>query len=335
MPTSQHHIVSVCIPSYNRPQEIKRLLEGLYAQNSPVFEVVIAEDVSPKREEIKQIVEELIARHPDFNLRLHLNEKNLGYDGNLRSLFSLAKGDFCMFMGDDDVVCDGAMQKVIDVLTANPNIGMALRAWEEVDLEGKLLSTSHYYPADTLFEAGWDTIAQFFRKSIFISGLIFHRETALKYHTDKFDGLLLYQVYLLTMVLQEKQGFYIAKTLTQRLRGAEHYFGSSESEKGLFEPKMLKPEHSLNFMQGFLKILDNTGNAQLKTSVLKDFSNKAFGYLSLQRGNGMKSFINYSLKLRKLGYAQTFPFWVFFFMLLILGETTSERLILSFKKIKK
>jgi hypothetical protein len=69
--------------------------------------------------------------------------------------------------------------------------------------------------------------------------------------------------------------------------------------------------------------------------VLKDFNNKTFNYLSLQRGNGIKSFINYAKQLRKMGYAQTFPFWVFFFMLLILGETTSEKLVLTFKKIKK
>lgn len=327
-------IVSVCIPSYNRPKELKKLLEGIYTQNSPEFEVIIAEDKAPKRDEVKQVIEELQAKYPDFNLRLHLNEKNLGYDGNLRSLFSHANGRFCMFMGDDDVVCEGAMQKIISVLKANPSIGMVLRSWEEVDEDGKLLSISSYYRGDQIFKEGWDTVAQFFRKSIFISGLIFHKETAIKHHTDKFDGLLLYQVYLLTMVLQEKPGFYIAKTLTQRIRGAEHYFGSSASEKGLFEPKVLKPEHSLNFMQGFLKILDNTGNKKLKSIVLEDFSNKAFGYLSLQRGNGVKSFVNYSLKLKKMGYAQTFPFWVFFFVLLILGENLSEKLVLSYKKIK-
>lgn len=328
-------LLSICIPSYNRPQETKRLLESIYAQNQPGIEIVIAEDVSPKREEIKQVAHDFKVLHPDFNLHLHLNDKNLGYDGNLRSLLSSATGDFCMFMGDDDILCPGAIKKVWDVLTANPDIGMVLREWEEVDLNGTLLSTSKYYPKDTVFEPGLDTVAEFFRKSIFISGLIFHRETSLKYNTGKFDGILLYQVYLLGKVLQEKKGFYIAQTLTQRIRGAEHYFGSAGSEKGLFEPKVLKPEHSLNFMQGFLKILDSIGSAELKHKVLTDFSNKAFGYLSLQRGNGIKSFIDYSMKLRKMGFAKTLPFWAFFFMLLLLGEKTSEKLILRLKKLKK
>jgi len=328
-------LLSICIPSYNRPQETKRLLESIYAQNQPGIEVVIAEDVSPKRLEIKQVAEDFNTQHPDFNLRVHLNEKNLGYDGNLRGLLSIATGDFCMFMGDDDVVCPGAIKKVLNVLTANPDIGMALREWEEVDLNGTLLSTSKYYPGDKVFEAGMDTVAEFFRKSIFISGLIFHRETSLKYNTDKFDGILLYQIYLLSQVLQERKGFYIAQTLTQRIRGAEHYFGSAGSEQGLFEPKVLKPEHSLNFMQGFLKILDAIGNEKLKNKVFTDFSNKAFGYLSLQRGNGVSSFIKYSMKLRKMGFAKTFPFWIFFFMLLLLGEKTSEKLVLRLKTLKK
>jgi len=326
-------LLSVCIPSYNRPLELKRLLDSIYEQNANGLEVVVAEDVSPKREEIRNTVETYKVQHPDFNLVLCLNQENLGYDGNLRGLLSLATGNFCLFMGDDDVLCQGAIQKVLEVLQANPEIGMALRDWEEVDLEGNLLSTSKYYPTDKVFEPGFDTVAEFFRKSIFISGLIFHRETSLKYNTDKFDGILLYQIYLLSQVLQERKGFYIAQTLTQRIRGAEHYFGSAGSEKGLFEPKVLKPEHSLNFMQGFLKILDSIGNHTLKNKVLKDFSNKAFGYLSLQRGNGIKSFIKYSIKLNKMGFAKTIPFWVYFMMLLILGEKISEKLILNIKNL--
>lgn len=333
MTTPAKPLLSVCIPSYNRPLELKRLLDSIYMQSMRNVEVIVAEDVSPKREEIKQTVEDYRNQHPEFNLVLHLNQKNLGYDGNLRGLLSIATGDFCLFMGDDDVLCAGALQKVSDVLSTTPGLGMVLRNWEEIDLNGTLLSTSKYYPTDKIFEPGFDTVAEFFRKSIFISGLVFHRETSLKYNTDKFDGILLYQIYLLSQVLQEKKGYYIAQTLTQRIRGAEHYFGSAGTEKGLFEPKVLKPEHSLNFMRGFIKILDSVGNYTLKNKVLRDFSNKAFGYLSLQRGNGINSFIKYTFKLNKMGFAKTLPFWIYFIMLLLLGERISEKLILNIKKI--
>jgi glycosyltransferase involved in cell wall biosynthesis len=41
--------LSVCIPAYNRPAELRQLLESIAAQDYPHYEVVICEDASPER----------------------------------------------------------------------------------------------------------------------------------------------------------------------------------------------------------------------------------------------------------------------------------------------
>ena len=47
-------LISVCIPSYNRAEELKELLDSVVKQNSQNFEIVIVEDKSPAREKNKE-----------------------------------------------------------------------------------------------------------------------------------------------------------------------------------------------------------------------------------------------------------------------------------------
>jgi len=66
-----------------------------------------------------------------FGGRLHYyeNERNLGYDANLRRLVSRAEGDYCMFMGDDDLVAPGALRSVESAILRHGQFGVILRSY--------------------------------------------------------------------------------------------------------------------------------------------------------------------------------------------------------------
>lgn len=49
-------ILSICITSYNRPNELYRCLKSIDVSNISDIEVVISEDKSPKREEIRTFI---------------------------------------------------------------------------------------------------------------------------------------------------------------------------------------------------------------------------------------------------------------------------------------
>lgn len=49
-------LLSICIPSYNRPEEIYRLLQSIDLQESDKIEIVICEDHAPKREAVRDRV---------------------------------------------------------------------------------------------------------------------------------------------------------------------------------------------------------------------------------------------------------------------------------------
>ena len=52
----EEKLFSICIPSYNRPVEIRRLLDSIDTIHVNEIEIVICEDKAPKREEVRKQV---------------------------------------------------------------------------------------------------------------------------------------------------------------------------------------------------------------------------------------------------------------------------------------
>ncbi|MFM7357617.1 MAG: glycosyltransferase family 2 protein, partial [Sediminibacterium sp.] len=91
-------LLSICIPSYNRPESILQLLQSIDA-NPDMIEIVIAEDAAPLRDMVRSNVKQF-KDTSNYNIHYHENQQNLGYDANIRNLIGLANGDFVLFMGD-------------------------------------------------------------------------------------------------------------------------------------------------------------------------------------------------------------------------------------------
>jgi glycosyltransferase involved in cell wall biosynthesis len=89
--------ISVCIPAYNRPVELERLLKSLEGQDFRDFEVVITDD-SPN-DSVENLIKSL---KPDLTIRYHRNERALGTSKNWNEAIKLAKGSWVKLMHDDD-----------------------------------------------------------------------------------------------------------------------------------------------------------------------------------------------------------------------------------------
>jgi glycosyltransferase involved in cell wall biosynthesis len=89
--------ISICIPAYQRPEHLKRLLDSLEIQSFRRFEVVITDD-SPGPE-----LENLVEAHPLKPLiRYFRNQKTLGSPENWNECLRKAKSDWIKIMHDDD-----------------------------------------------------------------------------------------------------------------------------------------------------------------------------------------------------------------------------------------
>ncbi len=328
-------LISVCIPAYNRADLLAPLLDSILAQDFPDVEVAICEDASPERARIAEVVRRYESRAAG-RMRYFENEKNLGYDGNLRRLIERATGRYCLFMGNDDLMCPGALAAVADALKRHDGIGVLVRSYADFDETPERIGQEfRYFPEEMFFPAGAGTIATLFRRSTVISGMVIQREAALRHATTRFDGTLLYQLWLVGNILADMNGVFLPQILVLRRNNIPPDFGNSESERGKFVPREHTPESSLHFMRGVLDIaaaIEQERNVRVYAAILSDYSNYSYPFLAIQAGKPAATFIRYWWRLGAMGFARSLPFHLYFLALLALGPKRVERIVQYIKK---
>ena len=323
--------ISVCIPAYNRASVLSDLPESALSQNFEDFELVINEDCSPERDQIREIVERFISKYPEKKIKYHENQTNLGYDANLRDLIERSSGAYCVFMGNDDLMCPNALQTITKVIDKYPNVGVYLRSFATFEDNPKnIIQHFKYFDKEIFFPSGASTITTFYKRSVVIPGVTLHRISALKYSSGAFDGSLLYQIYLIANILVDMNGVFSPETVTLYRNGGVPDFGNSEAEKGKFVPKTRTIESSINFMKGMLKIAHATEisrNVKIYKSIVNDLSNYSYPILSVQADKRFIDFFKYYIELIKLGLGKRPLFHLYFISIVLLGVRRMEFII--------
>lgn len=325
-------LITICIPAYNRPHTLERLLKSINSDTSK-FDILICEDLSPRRLEIEQVANKFKEKFGEA-IEYHSNEVNLGYDKNLSKLLSLSKGKFTLYMGDDDWFIPGALDELIAFLEANPDLGYVLKRHNLIKKNGKI-ETFRYFLGNQFFEAGPEAVIKLFRKSVFISGFCINTKAAQKYITSQFDGTLLIQLYWLSGVLLDKKSAYFDFPITEQYEEEEiPWFGSSETEKGIYQPGTISINNSIRFLESYNKIIYHINDITpgLGHSIKKDMSKYFYPSLSIQRKNGLPIFITYLMRLENLGFGITIHYYLYAVALTIFGKRACDFLIMSLKQ---
>ncbi|MBL8335431.1 MAG: glycosyltransferase family 2 protein [Rhodoferax sp.] len=328
-------LFSVCIPAYNRARLLAPLLDSILAQSFGDFEVLICEDGSPERAAITEVAAQYQARAPG-RIRVELNPVNLGYDGNIRRLVALAQGQYCLFMGNDDLLCPGALQAVADAIGASPDVGVVVRSYASFDADPtQPKQVFRYFPQRLVLPAGEQAIFTAYRRSVVISGMVIHRASALAHSSNAFDGSLLYQLYLVGMVLATRSVVFVPEIIALRRDGTPPDFGHSEAERGKFVPQDQTPESSVHFMRGMLAIAEHIGRAtgqDVFRTIRADIGNYAYPILAIQARRPLGQFLRYGLQLAGLGLWRYPLFHLYFLALLVIGPDRADRLINRIKR---
>lgn len=331
---NNQYVISICIPSYNRPQELKRLLKSIDVTLTGLIQVVICEDKSPKREDVRNVVTEF-QKNSKYTIKYTENKNNLGYDRNLRELIKNADGEYILFMGDDDLFIPGALDKYIEFLNQHLDCGYILRSYRNIYKDGSM-EYFKYFKDSRKFEAGVNTYINLFDKSVFISGFCIKREYSKPFLTDKLDGSLLFQLYLLAEVCIRYPSAYCDIPLTQAVIGnSVPMFGSSESEKGLYTPGTITVENSINFLKKYFEVIQyidtNNGISSLEI-IRKNMSKYSYPSLSIQWEKGRKEYKRYIQELRKIGFDSSLYFEIYNIGLLLFGKKFCDQIIRVIKK---
>ena len=329
--------LSICIPSYSRPQQLYSLIKSIDC-NPLEVEIVISEDNSPKKLEVRKIIEK-VKKTSSYKIHYHENIVNLGFDGNIRNLVSLAKGRYLIFMGDDDLFIARGLDKYICFLKKNIEKKYILRSYNTKHEDGKI-EKFRYMEKETSLPPGEKTVGWLFKRSVSIAGFTIDRELALKHSTDKLDGTLLYQVYLMSQICLYYDSIYCdipVAYAVQSFRDNKPMFGNSEAEKLRYVPGSVTQQNSINFTASYFEVakyLDQLHNTHIGDFLKIDLSKYSYPFLSIQRKNGISSFLKYSKRLEKeLGFGSTIYFYVYKWALVLLGEKTCDKIIIFIKNI--
>ncbi len=123
--------ISVAMCTYNSEEFVVAQLTSILDQRRPPDELVICDDGSS--DATMERVAQFRERAP-FEVRVHVNERNLGSTKNFEQAIGLCKGDVVVMAGDDDVWHPDKLQAVQEALGSGA-AGMALSNAELVDEE--------------------------------------------------------------------------------------------------------------------------------------------------------------------------------------------------------
>lgn len=110
-------ILSICIPTYNRAGFLKNSLESLYKQindkNCKYVEVMVSNNCST--DNTHSLVEEYINK--GLAVTYFKNKSNIGGEGNFLQCIHQAKGKYVLLLGDDDLLLEGSVDTLIQILS--------------------------------------------------------------------------------------------------------------------------------------------------------------------------------------------------------------------------
>jgi glycosyltransferase involved in cell wall biosynthesis len=115
--------VSICIPTYNQVQYLRRTLESVLQQTFEDFEIIITDDSTTN--DVQHLISEF--RHEFGNKLLYKrNAPSLGSPANWNEAISLAKGEYIKILHHDEwFSTNDALLKFVGALDNNANCDFA------------------------------------------------------------------------------------------------------------------------------------------------------------------------------------------------------------------
>ena len=129
--------LSICVPTYNRAPYLRLLLRDFFSDPPKTpFELVICDNCST--DDTPAVLAEWTNRTP--KIRAFRQRSNLGAYPNSMTALRLARGEYCVYLADDDRLIISALDEGIDYLDQHPELAAYYASHEFWD---DLNKTSH------------------------------------------------------------------------------------------------------------------------------------------------------------------------------------------------
>jgi glycosyltransferase involved in cell wall biosynthesis len=115
-------LITICIPTCRRPDLLQESVESCFRQSYRPLEILIGDDSGDDRS-IDKI--QALSRPPGITITHAKHEPPLGQARNVNWLFLNSRGNRLLLLHDDDLLCDGGLDKLVAVWIRHSEITCA------------------------------------------------------------------------------------------------------------------------------------------------------------------------------------------------------------------
>lgn len=114
--------LDVFVLTYNRAEYLKIMLDSLCTQTATGFNIKVLNNCST--DNTIEVVKDIQKKHPERNIQIITNEKNLGNAGNFKRSQELANNEYTAIFHDDDAIHPEYIETAMEIFKDNPEVVM-------------------------------------------------------------------------------------------------------------------------------------------------------------------------------------------------------------------
>lgn len=208
--------ISIAIITYNRARELKialiNIIREIRSLPDGLIEIVISDNASD--DDTEQVVNAFGNRH----IKYHRNEVNVGGAENVLLACARSKGEFVLFHADDDLLCENAIEVLLDMIVKHPEVGVissSLIAFNEDEPDKPLrqLRFPSHCPILYLKKENGEALGSLFLRACNFSGLVIKRDL-LDFQGARAGVESMYpQIYLVGAACKKADAIYLSEPL--------------------------------------------------------------------------------------------------------------------------
>jgi len=141
MPVESNPLVSVGVTSYQRPEGLKKVLNGLLGQTYKNLEIVVSDNCS-SMVEIEKVLEYFT--NQDKRIRVFRQAVNIGMEPNHTFVARKATGDYFLWLHDDDDIPQNYIERCVERFSDSSQIEL-VGPRADAHLEGRYWYTYRNY----------------------------------------------------------------------------------------------------------------------------------------------------------------------------------------------
>ena len=128
--------LDIALPFYGDVAFMKQTVQSIIDQSDPNWRLVVVDDGYPD-----DTLPGWFASLEDQRIEYQRNGQNLGANGNFQKCLGLLSAEYCLVMGADDLLEPNFVERINDLIRANPGISMIHPGVKVIDENNDFIST--------------------------------------------------------------------------------------------------------------------------------------------------------------------------------------------------